>query len=125
MSVLIDTDILIEVLRGKNADVSSKWVELSESGTLVVYSPVTVAELWAGIRPKEESAVKAFVEKLVCVSISDEIGRRAGAYLQAFHKSHALELGDTLIAATAVMSEAQLWTRNRKHYPMRDIKFFA
>jgi len=38
--------------------------------------------------------------------------------------SHAVELGDALIAAAAVASRAELWTRNRKHYPMKEAVFF-
>ncbi len=29
-----------------------------------------------------------------------------------------------LIAATAVAHSAMLWTRNRKHYPMKELLFF-
>jgi predicted nucleic acid-binding protein len=33
-------------------------------------------------------------------------------------------LGDALIAASAVTSGAMLWTRNRKHCPMKELAFF-
>jgi predicted nucleic acid-binding protein len=52
------------------------------------------------------------------------VGLRAGEYLRRYRKSHAVELGDALIAASAVASGARLWTRNRKHYPMRDLTFY-
>ena len=42
-----DSDILIEVSRGRNADVVSRWINLSNSDAGVLYSPVSVAELWA------------------------------------------------------------------------------
>ncbi len=35
------------------------------------------------------------------------------------------EVADALIAACAVTNSAELWTRNRKHYPMKEISFFA
>jgi hypothetical protein len=34
-------------------------------------------------------------------SLRDKIAARAGDYLRAFHASHAVALGDALIAATA------------------------
>jgi predicted nucleic acid-binding protein len=33
-------------------------------------------------------------------------------------------LGDALIAATASIHNLELWTRNRRRYPMRDLAFF-
>jgi len=35
-----------------------------------------------------------------------------------------VELGDALIAATASLHNLALWTRNRRHYPMKDVFFF-
>ena len=55
MTVLVDSDILIEVSRAKNVDVVAKWTELGVSDSVVLYSPVSVAELWAGARPNEHS----------------------------------------------------------------------
>ena len=47
---------------------------------------------------------------------------RAGIYLRQFHRSHGLDIGDALIAATAAVHGCALWTRNHKHYPMKDIE---
>jgi predicted nucleic acid-binding protein len=44
--------------------------------------------------------------------------------LQQYRRSHAVEVADALIAASAVLNHAELWTLNRKHYPMKDISFF-
>jgi predicted nucleic acid-binding protein len=58
------------------------------------------------------------------VPIDAALGRQAGEYLRRYRKSHAVELGDALIAASAVANGAQLWTRNRKHYPLPELKFY-
>jgi predicted nucleic acid-binding protein len=57
MTVLVDSDILIEVSRGENADIVARWIALSNSNASVLYSPVSVAELWAGARPNEHEAL--------------------------------------------------------------------
>lgn len=124
MTVLIDSDVLIEVSRGKNSDVVSRWLELDENGAPVLYSPVTAAELWAGALPREHGLLRALFASLICASIDEETGARAGEYLRKYHKSHGVELGDALIAASAVQSGAHLWTRNRKHFPMKEVAFF-
>lgn len=122
--VLVDSDILIEVSRGSNADIVARWIELSNSDNLVLYSPVSVAELWAGARPKEYEALRKLFSALTCAPVDEAVGYEAGLYLQRYRRSHAVEVADALIAAGAVANRARLWTRNRKHYPMREIAFF-
>src|SRR5215472_17116182 len=124
MTVLVDSDILIEVSRGKNAAVVAAWLELSNSDPAVLYSPVSVAELWAAARPSEHDALNHLFEGLACVPIDAEVGRQAGLYVQRYRRSHRVEVADALIAASAVASHAELWTRNRKHYPMKEVQFF-
>ena len=122
--VLIDSDILIDVARGRDTQLLTRWTELSASDTAIAWSPVTVAEMWHGARPSEHPALQALFNALACVPIGPEIGRRAGDYLRQFAKSHHVELGDALIAATASIHGLALWTRNRKHYPMTDCRFY-
>jgi predicted nucleic acid-binding protein len=124
MSVLVDSDILIEVSRGRDADLVSRWTGLSRSDVDILYSPVSAAELWAGARPAEQDALDNLFRALTCVPIDAETGRQAGDFLRRYRKSHAVELGDALIAAGAVLNGATLWTRNRKHYPMKELSFF-
>ena len=124
MTVLVDSDILIEVSRGKDQDILSRWTELGRSDNLILYSPVTVAELWAGARPREYEALANLFRALICAPIDNETGRHAGDYLRQYRKSHGVELGDALIATAAVLNRAELWTRNRKHYPMKELSFY-
>jgi predicted nucleic acid-binding protein len=124
MIVLVDSDILIEVTRGRDAATLEKWAELAGSDDVVLCSPVSVAELWHGARPREQQALGDLFRALVCVPADAETGRQAGEYLRVYHKSHAVELGDALIVAAAVQNQAILWTRNRKHYPMRGVRFY-
>lgn len=123
-AVLIDSDILIEVSRGRDDALLARWAELGRSDALILCSPVTVAELWHGARAHEEKALNALFTGMTCIPIDAEIGRRAGDYLRQFTRSHHVELGDALIAAMASIHKAELCTRNRRHYPMRGLVFF-
>jgi predicted nucleic acid-binding protein len=124
VTVFVDSDILIEVSRGKDPHILSRWIELSQSDALILCSPVSVAELWAGARPREYQALTELFDALVCTPIDNETGRRAGDYLRQYGKSHAVELGDALVASSASLNAANLWTRNRKHYPMKELSFY-
>ncbi|HLN01784.1 MAG TPA: type II toxin-antitoxin system VapC family toxin [Bryobacteraceae bacterium] len=123
-AVLLDSDVAIEVLRQRDDRVQSRWAELAASDALLLYSPVTAAEVWHGTREGERESVSAWFAVMTCVPINSAIGAKAGDYLRQFHRSHSVELGDALIAATASIHLLRLWTRNRKHYPMKDIQLF-
>ncbi len=123
-AVLIDSDILIEVSRGRDRAVLARWNELSRSDAVVLCSPVTVAELWHGARPDEHKTLKALFAAMTSIPIDAEVGQRAGEYLRQYAKSHHVELGDALIAATVSIHKVELWTRDRRHYPMKDLAFY-
>jgi predicted nucleic acid-binding protein len=123
-AVLIDSDILIEVSRARDHAILERWEELSRGDTALMCSPVTVAELWHGARPPEYRTLSALFDALHCVPIDTPIGQRAGEYLRQYAKSHHVELGDALIAGTASIHDLELWTRNRRHYPMKDVVFY-
>jgi predicted nucleic acid-binding protein len=61
---------------------------------------------------------------ITCIAIDLEIGERAADYLRQFAKSHYVELGDALIGAMASIHKAHLWTRSRRHYPMKELVFY-
>jgi len=123
-SVLIDSDILIEVSRARDSAILAKWDALSRGSTALFCSPVTVAELWHGVRQPDDTILQAIFAAIQAIPIDAEIGQRAGAFLKQYAKSHGVELGDALIAATASLHDLQLWTRNRRHYPMKELRFF-
>lgn len=97
---------------------------LAESESVVLCSPVSAAELWTGARADEHDALTSLFRALRCVPIDYETGRQAGEYMARYRKSHGVQIGDALIAAAAVLNHAALWTRNRKHYPMKELTFY-
>ena len=103
---------------------AAKWIGLGKLDSVILYSPVTEAELWAGARPSEHQSLEDLFRTLNCVSIDRETGRLAASYIRQYGKSHSVELAGALIAAGAKLNHAKLWTRNRKHYPMKDLAFF-
>jgi predicted nucleic acid-binding protein len=123
--VLVDSDILIEVLRGRKPEVARHWADAVARGTPLFYSPVTLAEVRHGMRENERESTERVFSSITIVPVEVEIGTRAGDYLRRFHASHAIELGDALIAATASVHQLELWTQNRKHFPMKDVRFFV
>ena len=124
MSIFVDSDILIDVSRGRLTDLLHRWGALGQSDEPILYSPVSVAEVWSGARSEESEKLSNLLSALICVPVTEETGRHAASYLRAYRKSHGLGIADALIAAAASLTGAALWTRNRKHYPMKDLTFY-
>ncbi len=117
---LIDSDIIIEILRG-NKGINSSFNEIKSHNPNIYYSPVSKAEIFAGAFEKEIDDIKIFFNQMLCLDITAAIGEKAGNFLNSFNKSHNIGLGDALIAATAILYGLDLITQNIKHYPMSGI----
>ena len=122
--VLLDSDVVIEVLRRRDRVILDQWSELAGFDGIIACSPITVAEVWSGARDSEEAVTTALFGALTCLSIDAEIGRLAGKQMRIFAKSHQLDIADVLIGATALTHGLLLWTRNRKHYPHSGLQFY-
>ena len=120
---VFDSDVVIEILRGRVRVVEAA-AALEASGVPTFCTAISWAEIFAGIRSGEETHTLAFFEARGEVVLDRQVGHRAGGYLARFAKSHGVEIADALVAATAAVSGLRLWTLNRNHYPMDDLRFF-
>lgn len=112
---LIDTDVLIDYLRGY-PEARSLFDLLPDDCAL---STVTVAELHAGVREGvERQALVALLDTFELIGLSAAIAIQGGILRRDWGKSHGPGLNDALIAATALASGRVLLTLNAKHFPM-------
>ena len=112
--VLVDTDILIDHLRGQEK--AKEYLKEMENGKVSgVISVITEAELAAGESMKDilvEMKVRRLVRILEKVEVTSEIAWKAGELRRDFK----CRLMDALIAATALKLNLKLVTRNVRHY---------
>ena len=119
--LLLDSDVVIAWLRRDESIVH--WLkERDAAGDVLSWTPVSIAEIGAGVRPREASIIGDLARVLHCVELDERVGRKAGAYRLRYGRSHGVEIADALIAAAAHVHGMTLCTRNLRHYPMRDIK---
>ncbi len=112
---LIDTDVVIDFLRGQPA-ARSAFEKLPDDCAL---SAITVAELHAGARDgAERSMLDATLQTFEIVDLDADIAAEGGLLRRDWGKSHGVGLNDALIAATARQTGRVLWTLNEKHFPM-------
>ncbi|HEY1987508.1 MAG TPA: PIN domain-containing protein [Terracidiphilus sp.] len=124
MTVFIDSDVLIEVLKGQDEDLLAAWSALGKTDAALLFSPVSVAEVWAAARSYEHVQINQIFRPLLCASIDHETGKLAGEYLRKFSRSHDLKVADALVAASAFRHNSALWTHDRKRYPMQELSFY-
>jgi predicted nucleic acid-binding protein len=116
--VMIDTDILIWILR-KKPEIKAKFEQVVKDVQGNVYvTLIQVAEIYAGIRESERVETAEFFHAICHLEITEAIGQQAGEFLNQYQKSHHVTLADALIAAASLRHHFKLWTLNRKHYPM-------
>ena len=113
--LLVDTDVLIDYLRGHVDAVA--WLESATEPLLI--SAITVAELFAGVREgAERLALESLISAFEIVLVDAEIAVHGGLYRRDHFKSHGVGLADAMIAASATARLASLVTLNPRHFPM-------
>lgn len=116
--IMVDTDILIWILRG-NEDMKGQFLNIAESTNgLVFITPVQISEIYSGLRRGEKNRTDLLLNSLLKIEIDERTGRLSGDYIRQYKKSHNVTLADSLIAAAAYLNNLKLWTLNKKHYPM-------
>lgn len=118
MTVLVDTSVLIDHLRGD--DRARELVkDARRSGARVAASVLTKVEVLAGARPHETEATRRLLDPLEWIEVDDEIAERAGELAARYLRSHpGIEVVDYVIAASTERLGADLLTRNVRHFPM-------
>ena len=113
--ILIDTDVMIDYLRGNEKAVSF----LRKHADHIALSSITAAELYAGVRNRaEEETLDALLALFRIIPVTAQIAKIGGLLKQTFSRSHGVGLADAIIAATAQLEDAELATLNTKYYPM-------
>lgn len=119
---LLDTNVLIEFFSRKPETVNLLPI-LKKHGLLYI-SPLSIAEIRMGWSSKDATVYLPLLYDLFAVlSLSTTMAEQAGAWRREYREHGiTLSLADTLIAATALETNACLVTRNTKHFPMPELR---
>ena len=122
MSILLDTTVLIDVLRGRPGTVA-RLTAIRHHGDVPFTTPISVEEIHRGLRDTERAAANRLFDGLRMAPI----GRHEGVQAGDWRRNHAsagvtLAQADCLIAAAAVSIGVPLATGNPKDFPMRELE---
>jgi len=122
---LIDTDVLIDLTKARQPAVS--WVSRLPTRLSILCScAITIAEYFAGEARGRFPERDGFVDSLIYLETPAEVAEVAGDYRRSFaRRGIQLSTQDTLIAAVAHHHGATLVTRNRKDFPMDDVRLLS
>jgi predicted nucleic acid-binding protein len=122
VSILLDSTVLIDVLRGRPQTVE-RLRALRRQGDVPFTTPISVEEIHRGLRGVERVAATRLFDGLRIAPIGRLEGVRAGDW----RRDHALAgttltQADCLIAAAAVAVGVPLATGNPKDFPMLELE---
>jgi predicted nucleic acid-binding protein len=124
MDLLLDTTVLIDALRSRNAR-RELLARLISEGHHFSTTARNIAEDNAGVREDESDLTASFLDSLECHEIYARSGRRAGLLKNQWaRKGRTLSLADTIVAAIAIEKECSLMTDNRKDFPMPEVNLY-
>jgi len=120
-AVLLDTTVLIDLLRGRPQTVE-RLRALRAAGDTVHACAVNVEETVRGLRPAESEPARRLFAGLRIVPLRESEGWTAGEWRREFAtRGSTLAQADCLIAAAAVTIGARLATGNPKHVPFEEL----
>jgi predicted nucleic acid-binding protein len=121
---LLDTNIIVDVLR-RREDARLLIENILSQGKPLASCPVTITEVYAGMRPHEEKATRAFMKSLVFLPVTAEIAEQAGLLKQRYAKrGKVLSVQDATIAAISIAYGCMLVTENTKDFPMPELRLY-
>ncbi len=122
---LLDTSVLVDALRGirGRAEILERLIE---DGHLLACSAITVAEVFAGIKPKEREATVALLDSLEHYDITRPVAERAGLLRREWSaRGKTIALPDLLIASVALTHGLIFVTDNGRGFPMKDLQLHS
>ncbi|MDA8337578.1 MAG: type II toxin-antitoxin system VapC family toxin [Peptococcaceae bacterium] len=117
MKILVDTNIIIDHLR-KVPQASRVLTEVENGSFEGLISVITVLELRSTRAMTDErfETVRKLLDIFDVIPVNLPIAQDAGRYVSKYRASHGLEPVDAIIAATASVNDAALYTVNYKHF---------
>jgi len=115
---LVDTDVLIEILRGSVTD--AQRIDTAAAGNDRHVSVLTIAELRAGSNG-DDPAIELLLAGFRQLSLDLKVAENGGRLRRKYGSKGGTGLIDAILAATAIAHDLVLVTNNLRHFPMPEL----
>lgn len=120
-AVLLDTTVLIDLLRGRSS-AAARLRALREGGDTVHVCAINIEETVRGLKPPEHEPARRLFAGLRIAVLGEQEGWQAGAWRREFAaRGKTLAQADCLIGAAAQAVGARLATGNPKDFPFQEL----
>ncbi len=128
MEICLDTDVLIDFLRGKRKIVEA--IKTLEEKHKLLTTSINIFELYYGAYRTGKSgnvkAVDELAERLEILKLTEQSAKISGEILAELESDgRAINLRDILIAGIAIKNDVTLFTGNKRHFQrVKGLKLF-
>jgi len=127
MDKILETNIVIDHLRGNSPEISEKIINMINEGITLTITQITASELWYGVynlRSKKKQIAEAkklneFLLNLIEIKTLDNDSSKIYGEICAELEHAGLRVPkfDLLNASIAIANKFYLITRDKKHFP--------
>jgi predicted nucleic acid-binding protein len=116
--IIIDTDVMIDLSHGIQD--AENLIEKLTYDTIAI-SIITVMEIMRGCRnQKEILSATEFLNLFESIHVSESISQNCVELIARYSTNYGLSIPDAFIAATCIITDSELYTRNIRHFQMID-----
>jgi predicted nucleic acid-binding protein len=119
MGLVLDTTVVIDLLRGHGAGVAL----LEPEREPLMISAITTHEVYAGMRPGEEAMTGSMLSSFVTIPFGATDADLTSTWWRDYRSQGlTIDFRDLAIAAAAVSRDLPLATGNVKDFPMQELR---
>jgi predicted nucleic acid-binding protein len=125
VTIIVDTCLLVDALNEKRGR-KEFLLNLILQGHKLASCAITIAEVYAGMRPAEADDTERSIAGLEYFPTTENTARLGGELKERWaRKGKTLALTDTLIAAVAIENGLTVATDNVKDFPMPELRLLT
>ena len=120
--MILDTSFLVDFIRGRDIKTKEKSEELDKKFVIKAISTITLMELWKGAMQSinsdnEKIKISELLDSLFVYPFNEDDAKKAGEIEAMLRRNgDIIDIEDVMIAATAIVRNEPLITRNVKHF---------